>query len=328
MRRIFVTHPQPAEALKRLSERAYVVVASRGAPPADGDFPVPGDGPPIARQELIRGASGCFGILTTLRDVVDAAVLDATGVRVVANCAVGFDNIDMRAAAERRVWVTNTPDVLTDATADLTMALILAVTRHVVSGDRGVRAGGFSGWSPTFMLGVGLARRTLGIVGLGRIGRAVARRASAFGMRVIHCGGRPEGEQVESRDLDALLAESDVVSLHVPLSQSTRGLIGERELRRMARGAYLINTARAAVVDGDALCAVLREGHLGGAALDVHPVGPGGERVDPRLLDFDNVVLTPHLGSATFETRLAMAERAVDNLLDALEGRKPKDCLT
>ncbi len=322
MRRVFVTYPQPEEALERLAQRAHVVVAPRGVELREGADT------PISRQELIRGASGCFGILSTLRDVIDSPVLDATGVRVVANCAVGFDNIDLRGAASRGVWVTNTPDVLTDATADLTVGLILALTRHVVSGDRVVRGGGFAGWSPSFMLGVGLQNRTLGIVGLGRIGRAVARRAAAFGMKVIHCGGRSEGESVEPRELSELLAESDIVSLHVPLSQATRGLIGERELRLMAPGAFLINTSRAAVIDGDALFLVLRDGHLGGAALDVHPVQLGGERVDPRLLEFDNVVLTPHIGSATFETRLAMANRAVDNLLEALEGRKPKDCLT
>lgn len=309
MKRVFVTWPLPPPTAARLAGACELVMNVHEEL--------------LSRAELLRGAAGAFGLMTILRDHVDAAVLEATGVRIVANWAVGFDNVDVAAARARRVWVTNTPDVLTETTADLAFALIFAVSRRVAEGDRLVRRGEFRGWHPGLLLGREVHGKTLGVVGLGRIGRAVARRARAFGMRVLYHGGRPEDIHCEPRSLADLLAEADLVSLHVPLTAETLGLIGAAELGRMKRGAFLINTARGDIVDHDALITALTSGHLGGAGLDVFPGTP--ERPDSRLFALDNVVLTPHIGSATRETRLAMAERAVDNLLVALAGKAPPD---
>ena len=310
MKRIFATWPLPDAAAGRLAGACELVMNVHEEL--------------LTRAELIRGAAGAFGLLTTLRDVVDAPVLDATGVKIVANWAVGYDNVDVAAARARRVWVTNTPNVLTETTAELAFALMLAVARRVAEGDRLVRAGEFRGWHPGVLLGRDLYGKTLGIVGLGRIGRAVARRATAFGMRVFYHGGAAEGHLAcEPSGLHDLLARSDFVSLHVPLSAETHHLIGPAEIGAMRHGAILINTARGDVVDPDALFAALRDGRLGGAGLDVYPGSP--ERPDPRLFALDRVVMTPHVGSATRETRAAMAERAVDNLIAALAGRTPQD---
>lgn len=318
MRRVFVTTSQPESALSRLRERAEVAIFTGRAGP---DAASPVDGP--TRAELIRGASGAFGILCCGRDVIDAAVLDATGVRVVATVGEAIDHIDLDAARARRVWVTNTPGLTADAVADHAMALILGLTREVVAADRWVRAGG--GAFPR--LGTELRTRTLGIIGLGRVGRAVARRARAFGMRILYCGGSADGVTAEARDLDPLLRESDVVSIHCALSPATRGLIGARELGLMARTSWLVNTAHGAIVDGEALVGALAGHRIAGAALDVHGSGSGVERPDPRLFGLDNVILTPRLGAATVDARLAMAERAVDNLVTALSGGRPPDLL-
>jgi len=328
MRKVFVTSSLPESALSRLVTRAEVVAFRRGDAGAGGAGVA--EGP--TRTELIRGASGCFGVLCSARDVVDAAVLDATGVRIVANCGEGVEHIDLEAARARRVWVTNTPGVATEAVADLTMGLMLALTRRVVAADRWVRAGcaaeGMSGAvaqpKPDFC-GVELRQRTLGIIGLGRVGRAVARRAGAFGMRVLFCGGRADGVAAEARDLGGLLRESDVVSIHCTLGAATLGLIAARELALMKPGSFIVNAGRGPVVDGDALYEALRSGRIAGAALDAH--GGPGDRVDARLAALDNVVLTPRIGAATQETRLTMAERAVDNLLAALSGAVPADCV-
>lgn len=309
MKRVFVTWPLPEPTRDRLAAACELVMNVEETL--------------LSRAELLRGAAGAFGLLTTLRDRVDAAVLEATGVRVIANWAVGFDNIDVGAARARKVWVTNTPGVLTETTADLAFALLFAVARRVAEGDRLVRRGEFRGWHPGLLLGREVHGKTLGIVGLGRIGRAVARRAAAFGMRVLYHGGRPDDVHCQPRSLPDLLAESDFVSLHLPLTTETRALIGPAEINGMKPGAFLINTARGDVVDHDALVGALTRGHLGGAGLDVFAGTP--ERPDPRLYALDNVVLTPHIGSATHETRLLMAERAADNLIAALAGKAPPD---
>jgi glyoxylate reductase len=243
--------------------------------------------------------------------------------RVIANCAVGYDNIDLEAARRRRVWITNTPDVLTDATADLTMALILSVTRRLVEGDVMMRAGKFHGWALDLMLGHGLQGKTLGIVGFGRIGRAVAQRAQAFGMNVIWndpLSPPPEGYQAQSLDLDDLLGQSQILSLHCPLTTSNYHLLDEKRLRSLPRGAYVINTARGPLIDERALVRLLEDGHLSGAGLDVYESEPV---VDAGLLDRNDVVLLPHIGSATVETRTAMAELAMKNLVAVLESRQP-----
>jgi glyoxylate reductase len=262
---------------------------------------------------------------------VDERVLAAgADLRIVANIAVGYDNIDVTAARRRGVVVTNTPDVLTEATAEMTWALILAATRRVAEGDRLVRAGTWKGWALDFMLGMELRGKQLGIVGMGRIGAAVGSRAAAFGMRVA-CHSL-EGAPVPAigsplplpaatpMSLEELLATSDVLSLHVPLTPATRHLIDRKALARMKRSAYLVNTSRGPVIDEEALAWALGERLIAGAALDVYEREPA---VHPRLLEFDNVVLAPHLGSATTETRTAMADLAVRNVLAVLSGQAP-----
>ena len=254
----------------------------------------------------------CDAVLCLLTDRVDAALLaSAPRLRIVANMAVGTDNVDLAAARARGIAVSNTPDVLTDATADLAWALLLATARRLAWGDRYVRGGGFVGWHPELGIGADVTGRTLGIVGPGRIGRAVAERADGFRMQVLECGrggGTP---------LDALLERSDFVSLHVPLTPETRHLIGESQLRRMRSHAILVNTARGAVIDEAALVRALREGWLAGAGLDVFEHEPA---LAPGLRDLPNVVLAPHVGSATTATRNRMAELAAESIVAALAG--------
>jgi glyoxylate reductase len=276
-----------------------------------------------AAFERASGPRGADGILSVPTDRVDAAFLDAAGaqLRVVAQFGVGYDNVDLGAARERGVVVTNTPDVLTPAVAELTLGLVLALLRRIPEGDRLVRRGG--GWklAPTFMLGRGLAGRTLGVVGFGRIGRETARLAEAHGMRVVFT--RASGGGVP---LPELLREADVVSLHVPLTEQTRHLVGARELALMRRDAVLVNTSRGPVVDEAALVAALREGRIAGAALDVYEREP---EVPSALLELEQVVLTPHVGSATEEAREAMGMLCVEALRAVLlEGRRPETALT
>ena len=273
---------------------------------------------PQALQERVRGKAGLVCLVT---DRIDRAVIDAgTDLQVIANIAVGYDNIDVGYAADRGVVVTNTPDVLTEATAEFTWGLILAVTRRIVEGDRRVRAGGWTGWALDFMLGAELRGKQLGIVGPGRIGRAVAARATAFGMQVAFAGTKRASFGSESVSLDQLLVTSDVVSLHVPMTENTKHLIDRRALTRMKRTAYLINASRGQVVDEEALVWALGEHLIAGVALDVYEREPA---VHPGLLSCENVVLAPHLGSATRETRTAMAELAVANVVAVLDGRPP-----
>jgi glyoxylate reductase len=267
------------------------------------------------RQQLLDAVRGVDGLVSVPTDRVDGELLDAAGdaLRIVAQYGVGYDNVDVAAATARRVVVTNTPDVLTRASAELTIALILALVRRVAEGDRLVRRGDPWSLSPTFMLGTSLQGKTLGIVGFGRIGREVARLAEAHGMRVVHTS-RSSGVP-----LDRLLAEADVVSLHTPLTHATRHLIDAAALGRMRQGAYLVNTSRGAVVDEAALVQALEDGHLGGAALDVFEREP---EIDARLLRLDNVVLTPHVASATHEAREAMGFLCIDALRAALVHRR------
>jgi len=283
---------------------------------------------PPARRELLAASHGRSGLVVMPGDAVDGELLDAAGpqLRVVANHAVGYDNVDLEAATDRGVVVTNTPGVLTRATAELTMTLILDLLRRVTEGDRFLRRGTPWVWSPTFMLGSGLAGRTLGIVGLGRIGSDVARLAEAFEMRVVYAGRRAvDGVAYERLELDDLLGRADVVSLHCPLSPETHHLIGAAALRTMRRDAVLVNTTRGPVVDEAALVDALREGEIAGAALDVYEREP---EVHPGLLELENVVLAPHFGSATAETREAMGMLCVEGLRAVLlEGRCPANAL-
>ena len=251
--------------------------------------------------------------IVLLSDPITRRVMESNpNLRIVSNFAVGYNNIDLEAARQLGVTITNTPGVLTEATADLTMALILAVTRRIVEGHSDIRATGRCEWEPLAFLGASLQGKRLGIIGMGRIGTAVATRARAFGMDIVSAG--------RGDSLDELLATSDIVTLHVPLSQETHHLIDAGALAKMKRGAYLVNTARGPLVDEEALCDALERGQLRGAGLDVYEHEP---QVNPRLLGMTNVVLLPHIGSATEETRNAMARIAATNVLLFLGGAEP-----
>jgi glyoxylate reductase len=305
--------PEPALELLRAAEEVWVSPHDR----------------PLTTSEMHHAVAGADAVITLLHDKVDGSLLDAAGpqLRCIANVAVGYDNVDVAAATERGVVVTNTPGVLTDSTADLAMALILMVTRRLGEGERRIRSGEPWSWHMFFMLGSSLAGKTLGVVGLGAIGQATARRAHSFGMEIVYAGRSRASEQTEAElggatrvPLMQLLATSDVVTLHTPLTPETRHLIDATALREMRSDAYLVNTARGPIVDEAALAAALRDGKIAGAALDVFEDEPA---VHPGLLELDNVVLIPHLGSATIETRTAMAVLAADNALAVLNGEKP-----
>ena len=279
----------------------------------------------ISREALLAKVTGKRALLCLLTDRVDAEVLDAgRDLRIVANIAAGFDNVDVAAARQRGITVTNTPDVLTEATAEFTWALILAATRRVSEGERLLRRGEWKGWALDFMLGMELRGKQLGIVGCGRIGQAVARRAEAFGMRIAYADSTTRGIG-DRLSLDELLVSSDVVSLHVPLSAATRHLIDRRALARMKRSAYLVNTSRGPVVDEAALAWALGEHLIAGAALDVFEHEPA---IHEGLLGLENVLLVPHLGSATRETRTAMADLAARNVIAVLNGDPPLTPIT
>ena len=264
-------------------------------------------------DDLITILAEADAAIVLLQDPITRRVLESNpNLRIVSNFAVGYNNIDVDAARELGIAVTNTPGVLTEATADLTMALILAVTRRIVEGDDEIRTLGRCEWEPLKLLGASLQNKRLGIIGMGRIGTAVATRARAFGMEIL---GVRRGEPI-----DNLLATSDIVSIHAPLSRETRHMIDAAALAKMKPGAYLINTARGALVDENALCDALESGRLRGAALDVYELEP---EVNPRLLRLKNVVIVPHIGSATEEARNAMARIAATNVLLFLRGQKP-----
>jgi glyoxylate reductase len=277
---------------------------------------------PMTREELLAAVAGKAGILMTILDRVDDELLDAAGpgLRVVSNYGVGYDHIDVPACTARGVTVTNTPGVLTEATADIAWALILAASRRIAEGDRLVRSRRPWGWSPDFMLGREVHGKTLGIVGMGRIGRAVASRATAFGMRILYTShGRHDDVErelgAESRPLEGLLSEADVVSVHVPLTAETRRLFGRAEFARMLPTAVFVNTSRGPVVEEQALADALRAGEIFAAGLDVYEDEPN---VNDDLRACDNVVLVPHLGSATVETRTSMGMLAAENLIRVL----------
>jgi glyoxylate reductase len=300
MARVFVTRRLPGQAVGRLA-RDHEVDLWPGADP-----------PP--RADLLERTAGAEGLLSLLTDPVDAELIQtAPNLKAIANYAVGTDNIDLEAATARGIPVGNTPDVLTETTAELAFGLMLAVARRLVEADRHVREGRWGEWSPDLLLGHDLNGATLGIVGYGRIGQAVARRARGFDMTVVH--GIP---------LSDLLEQSDFVSLHAPLTAETRGMIGDAQLARMKPNAILINTARGPLVDTMALERALRSGQIAGAGLDV--TDPEPLPADHPLLTAPNLVVAPHIGSASHRTREAMAEMAVDNLLAALAGQRMPHC--
>jgi glyoxylate reductase len=277
----------------------------------------------ISREELHQRIAGKQALVCLLTDTIDAAVLDAAGpqLKIVANVAVGYNNIDVPACRARGVAVTNTPDVLTNACADFTWALILAVTRRLGEGERVVRAGKWGGWALDYMLGMELRGKQLGLVGLGRIGRAVADKAPAFGMTVAYTARTPAGlPGATHMPLDRLLATSDIVSLHCPMTPDTKHLIDQKALTKMKRSAYLINTSRGPVVDEGALAWALKERLIAGAALDVYEKEP---EIHAGLMTLENVLLIPHLASATTETRTGMADLAVSNAIAVVTGQPP-----
>jgi glyoxylate reductase len=306
MARCLVTRALPGRALDRLRAGHQVEVWAQRAPPP--------------RTELEGAVASTAGLLSTLTERIDAELIAAAPrLRAISNYAVGTDNIDVAAATARGIAVGNTPDVLTDSTADLAVALMLAVARRLAEGERAVRAGEWVKWEPEFLLGRDLHGATVGVVGFGRIGRAVARRLEGFDCTILVAGSG------DAAGLSRALAESDFVTLHCPLTPETRGLIGEAELRAMRPDAYLINTARGPIVETAALELALREGWIAGAALDVtdpEPLPPG----DP-LLAAPNLIVVPHVGSATHRTREAMAELAVSNLLAALADERMPHCV-
>jgi glyoxylate reductase len=326
--RVFVTRRLPEPALARLGQVC--------------DFRIGTERGVLSRAALLAGIQEAEGLICLLTDTIDRAVMEAgRQLRVIANVAVGYNNIDVSSAKQRGLIVTNTPDVLTEATADLTWALILAVTRRLVEADQFTRAGKFDGWDFDLLLGAGLTGKTLGVLGFGRIGKAVGRRAVGFGMQVIYCGS----DEIAYRDdpaharlsapphstpkwrsdsfaprrvgFNQLLQQADIITLHVPLAATTKHLLDAAAFAQMKPGAYLINTARGPVVDETDLTAALQSGHLAGAGLDVYEREPV---IQPALLSMSNVVLLPHIGSATLEARTAMAMLAVENTIDVLSG--------
>ena len=313
---------KPAILISRLLPEEAIASAR-----ARADVDVNGGERSLTKPELIARLKGRQGLVCLITDAVDASVFTASpDLRVVANVAVGYNNIDVAAATRAGVVVTNTPDVLTETTADFAWTLLMATARRLVEGDRYVREGKFTQWEYMVLLGGDIHGKTLGVVGFGRIGRAVARRALGFGMRVLYqdaAAATPahEAELKATRvDLAALLRESDFVSLHTPLLPETRHLINAESLRAMKKTAYLINAARGPVVDEAALVQALREGWIAGAGLDVFEEEP---KVHPGLIGLANVVVTPHIASASHDTRQAMARLAVDNCLAVLEGKTP-----
>jgi len=311
MSAILVTRKLPSSVLAKLEAAADVDLYT-------GEAAIP-------RNELSARVVGKDALVCLLTDAIDQTVINAAPtLKAIANVAVGYNNIDVAYARSRGIVVTNTPDVLTESVADFTWALILAITRRLSEGERMVRRGEWKGWALDLLLGTELRGKQLGLVGVGRIGRAVAARASAFGMHVAYTSrssavGISSGA-AEAMPLDRLLTTSDIVSLHVPLTPETEHLIDKRALTRMKRSAYLINTARGPVVDEAALAWALRHHLLAGAALDVYEHEPA---VYPDLLSLENVLLVPHLASGTTETRTAMADLAADNVLAVLAGRPP-----
>ncbi|GAA6733830.1 D-glycerate dehydrogenase [Thermus oshimai] len=306
--KVLVTRTLPGKALDRLKEEGLEVLVHEGL------F--------LPREELLRKVEGAFGLIPTVEDRIDAEVMDRAGpsLKVIACYSVGVDHVDLKAARKRGIRVTHTPDVLTEATADLTLALLLTVARRVVEGVDYARRGRWRAWHPELLLGLDLKGLTLGIVGMGRIGQAVAKRAEAFGFRIAYTSKEAKPLPYPFLPLEDLIREADILSLHTPLTPETHRLMDRRRLFSMKKGAILLNTARGALVDTEALVEALR-GHLFGAGLDVtdpEPLPPGHP-----LYALPNAVITPHIGSAGARTRARMAEVAVENLLAVLKGEEP-----
>ena len=311
-RRVLVTREIPTAGLRLLEDFDLTILSER----------------PPERGELLEAAKGASGILATLTEQVDAELMQAAGedLKVIANMAVGYDNVDLEAARERGVVITNTPEVLDETTADTAFMLLLAAARRLGEGERIVRSGRWEAWGPKMLIGPDVWGKTLGIVGFGRIGQAMARRARGFDMEVFYTA-RSHKEDAKNElgaryaELDELLQTSDFVSLHTPLTEETRHLIGAGELKKMKPESVLVNTSRGPIVDEGALADALAQGRIFAAGLDVYEEEP---EVHPRLLELENVVLAPHIGSASIETRDKMATLAAENISAVLRGEKPK----
>lgn len=311
--KVFVTRKIPQPGLDLLQEKCEIEVN-----PFDRV---------LTKEEIIKGLQGKDALLCLLTDQIDKEIISSNpALKVISNYAVGYNNIDIDCATERNIPVTNTPGVLTESTADLTWALILSLARRIVESDLFTRKGKFKGWGPELLLGMELNGKTLGIIGFGRIGSAVARRAVGFNMNILYHNDKRLSKNEEKNlnvkyaSLKELLKNSDFVSLHVPLTEKTKYLIGEEELKLMKRSSYLINTSRGPVVDEKALIKILKEKIIGGAGLDVYENEP---ELSEGLIDLENTVLLPHTGSATIEARTKMALMAAENLLTVLDGKVP-----
>lgn len=315
--KIFVTRKIPGEALNDLKNSGHEVVISKFDRA-------------LTQEELVKGVEGYDALLTLLTDRIDGDLMDAAGpqLKVISNYAVGFDNIDVKAASDRKIVVANTPsDEVNESVAEHTWALILTLTRRIVEADEATRRGAYKGWEPEVFLGHTLKGKTLGIIGMGRIGKMVAKRALGFEMQVLYFN-RSRDEETEKSlgviysTLEDLVSKADVISLHVPLTEETRHLINAGLLSKAKRGALLVNTARGPIVDEHDMVDSLRSGVLGGVGLDVYEDEPN---INPELIGMENVVLTPHIASGTYEAREKMTRQAADNILNALAGKKPEN---
>ena len=318
MAKIFITRSIPDQALTMLKE-AF----------GENEVEVYPNDQIMPREEMAQAVNGREAVLCMLTDPWDAAMFDAAGdsLKVLANCAVGYNNIQIDSATERNVTVTNTPDVLTEATADLAWACIMGASRRTGEAERYLRAGRWDSWSPNFMLGNEIYGKTLGIYSMGRIGQATARRALGFNMKVIYNSRTQRSAEEESAlnmqyvSFDELLEQSDILSIHCPLLPETAGLFGEAEFKKMKNSAVLVNTSRGPVVNEEALARALKNGDIGFAGIDVFEKEP---EIHPELLECENALLLPHIGSATLETRTEMACLAVENIIAVLNGNTPR----
>ena len=318
MAKIFVTRPIPESGIKMLKDKGYDVVVNEAARDRAA-----------TPEELKAGIQGADALLSVLTEKITPEIMDAglPTLKVIANYAVGFDNIDLDAAKQRNLMVANTPGVLTETVAEHTFALMLAIAHRIAEGDRFARAGKYHAWGPEMLLGTDVSHKTLGVVGLGRIGSRVAYHAvKGFDMKVLYTDPKPNPEfekefgAVYVASLDELLPQCDFVSIHVPLLESTHHLINQENLKKMKPEAYLVNTSRGPILDEKALAIALTQGTIRGAAIDVFEFEP---EITPELKTLDNVIITPHIASATFETRAKMSELAATNIIEALEGRTP-----
>jgi glyoxylate reductase len=312
-KRVYITRLIPESGIRLLRETYHVEILSENKPPD--------------RDLLLKKISDCDGLVSLLSDKIDDEVLGrADQLKIVANYAVGYDNIDIEAAKRLNIMVTNTPGVLTNATAEIAFAMLIVSTRRIIEADRFTREGRFKGWDPMLFQGDELKGKTLGIIGLGRIGQDMSLKCKAFGMKTLYYNRRPVDHETERRlsatytPLDELLEQSDVISIHTPLTEKTYHLMNPETFSRMKEGSYLINTSRGEVVDEKALVLALKSGKIRGAGLDVYEFEP---EITHELLGMNNVVLLPHIGSATKETRNRMSEMAARNVIAALEGEKP-----